>query len=372
MLLGKEAKDKRVGVIFLKRLDEIDTNFRVNTQDVPGDYVYRDPREAPFKIYGLCPNDEGTYCRLPLDFLPECTENVQRLAYHLTGACVRFTTDSSGLHVLWELDHLSNMPHFTGCGQNGMELFEETEQGTRQISNLIPRPMTAEDRTQSHFIKLPGGLRHYVLYLPLYNGLTQFLLGFAPDAKVEAGRTPRIEKPILFYGSSITQGGCASKAGSCYTTLLARRLDAALVNLGFSGNGRAEENMARHIASREMSLFAMDYDHNAPNPEFLQATHERMYRIVREAQPELPIVLISRPDFDKNYEDSTLRRDIILDTYHKAVAEGDKNVYFVDGERFFGSRDRDLCTVDGVHPTDIGFLRMADTLEFLFHRILYK
>ena len=139
-----------------------------------------------------------------------------------------------------------------------------------------------------------------------------------------------------------------------------------------SGNGKAEENMARHIASREMSLFAMDYDHNAPNPEHLQATHERLYRIVREAQPQLPIVMITRPDFDKNHADGTERRNIILATYNKAIAEGDQNVYFVDGERFFGNTDRDLCTVDGCHPTDIGFLRMADTMEFLFRRILYK
>lgn len=352
------------------RLEDIDPNFKVNNADAPEDYLYYDPRQAPFSLYGLSENDQGVYCRLPLDFIPRCSQGVQHLAYHLAGACVRFSTDASHLHVVWELRHPSNMAHFTGCGQNGMELFEETDHGTRQVMNLIPKLVHEGQLKQSHYFPLPGGMRHYVLYLPLYNGLNQLLLGFAPGSRVEAGRKPRYEKPILYYGSSITQGGCAGKAGSCYTTLLARRLDIAQINLGFSGNAKGEESMARHIAGLPMSVFVMDYDHNAPTLEHLEATHEPFFRIVRQAQPHLPIVMVSRPDFDKNVQDSVARRNVIINTYAKALAEGDRNVYLVDGEMFFGPRDRDLCTVDKCHPTDIGFLRMADMMEPLLRRIL--
>jgi len=264
------------------------------------------------------------------------------------------------------------MPHFAASGQSGLELFEETEAGTKQIKNLIPAMDNGHGcrANQASSFPLPGGLRHYVLYLPLYNGLNELLLGFRPDAQLLPGRTPRREKPIVFYGSSITQGGCASKAGSCYTTILARRLDAAQVNLGFSGNGKGEANMAEYIASIPMTAFVLDYDHNAPTVEHLAATHEPFYRIVRETQPDLPIILVSMCDFDGKPLTAPPRREVIRQTYANAVAAGDKHVYFVDGETLFGRTDRDMCTVDGTHPNDLGFLRMADALEPLLRSVI--
>ena len=355
----------------MKRIEDIDPNFKL-TDNTPADYIFLDPREAPFSIWGLCPNEEGSYCRLPLALLPQCNEGVQELAWHLAGACVRFSTDSDGLAVLWELRGKGNMPHFAATGQSGMELFEETERGTRQIKTVIPQMDNGCGckKNQSYFVPLPGGLRHYALYLPLYNGLNQFMLGFSPKARIEPGRTPRIEKPLVFYGSSITQGGCASKVGSCYSTILARRLDAAQINLGFSGSGRGEEHMARHIASLPMSAFILDYDHNAPSAEHLLATHERFYQIVREAQPTLPIILMSMPDFDRDPAGNAARRDIIVRTYARALERGDRRVYYVDGQSLFGHTDRDMCTVDGCHPNDLGFLRMADRVEPILRQAL--
>ena len=348
----------------MKRIEDIDPNFKLNSA-IPTDYLFFDPREAPFRLWGLCPNEEGNYCRLPLSLLPQCNEGVQELAWHLAGACVRFSTDSDGLAVLWTLRGKGNMPHFAATGQSGMELFEETDRGVRQIKTVIPQMDGGCGclKNQSAFVPLPGGMRHYALYLPLYNGLEAFMLGLGPNARLEPGRTPRIEKPLVFYGSSITQGGCASKVGSCYSTILARRLDAAQINLGFSGSGRGEEHMARHIASIPMSAFILDYDHNAPSLEHLSATHERFYQIVREAQPELPIVMVSMPDYDRDPAANGARRAVIVRTYARALEKGDRNVYYVDGQSLFGDTDRDMCTVDGCHPNDLGFLRMADRIE---------
>ena len=356
----------------MKRIEDIDPNFRL-VDTIPSDYVFFDPREAPFSLWGLSPNAEGSYCRLPLDLLPQCNEGVQELAWHLSGACVRFTTDADGLAVVWALRGRGNMPHFAATGQSGMELFEETDRGTRQIKTIIPQMQDGCGckTNQSFFAPLPGGRRHYVLYLPLYNGLKEFMLGFPPAAKIEPGRTPRFEKPLVFYGSSITQGGCASKVGSMYSTILCRRLDAAQINLGFSGSGRGEEHMARHIASIPMSAVILDYDHNAPSLEHLSATHERFYQIVREAQPELPIVMVSMPDYDRDPAANGARRAVIVRTYARALEKGDRNVYYVDGQSLFGSSDRDMCTVDGCHPTDLGFLRMADRLEPVLRQILH-
>lgn len=358
----------------MKRIEDIDHHFKINA-DIPRDYRFFDPRQEPMQLYGLAPNDQGSYCRLPLDFLKECNDGVKVLAWHLAGACVRFSTDARGLAVIWSLKDKGNMPHFTACGQSGLELFEESDEGVFQIKNFIPAMDTGScgcALNQSAFTPLPGGLRHYVLYFPLYNGLDELMLGFPPDARVEKGRTPRIEKPIVFYGSSITQGGCAAKVGSCYTTLLCRRLDAAQINLGFSGSGRGEENMARYIASLDMSAFVLDYDHNAPTVEHLEKTHERFFSIVREAHPDLPIVMMSKPDFDSDRVGNALRRNVIARTYAHALEKGDKNVWFINGESFFGNHEREICTVDGCHPTSVGFLRMADVVEAVLRPVLYK
>ena len=353
------------------RISDIDPNFRLSDK-IPADTKFRSVWEEPFRIYGIADNEKGDFCRLPRELLPQCSEGIQRLAEYLAGACIRFTTDADSLSVVWELVTSANMSHFAPCGKNGMELFEETEQGTRHVSNLIP---ALEDGgacriQQSSFVRLPGGLRSYVLYLPLYNGLKTLMLGLPPQAQLLPGRTPRTEKPVVFYGSSVTQGACASKAGSCYTTLLARRLDTAQINLGFSGNAKGEEIIARYIASLDMSLFVYDYDYNAPSVEHLQATHEPFFRIIREAQPELPVVMISR--FSGTWgADADARRDVIRNTFLHAVQAGDHRVWFVDGHPLFGETDRDMCTVDTGHPTDIGFLRVADALEPLLRKILY-
>jgi hypothetical protein len=114
------------------------------------------------------------------------------------------------------------------------------------------------------------------------------------------------------------------------------------------------------MAGLEMSVFVCDYDHNAPNPEHLEATHERFFKIVRARRPELPIVMVSKPDFNKGDE---RRRAVIRRTWENALAAGDRNAYFVDGETLFGTKDRDCCTVDGCHPEDLGFYRMAENIH---------
>ena len=161
------------------------------------------------------------------------------------------------------------------------------------------------------------------------------------------------------------------KVGSCYPTILARRLDAPLVNLGFSGNGRGEPEMAQYISTLHMSAFVLDYDHNAYHPEHLMKTHEPFYQIVRKAHPDLPIIMMSKPDFENgSLQENIERRSIIRRTYDRAVAAGDRRVWFIDGQTLFGETDRDMCTVDGAHPTDLGFLRMADAVEPILRHAL--
>lgn len=355
----------------MKSIAEIDRNFQLPTGMPEGMRFYR-VDGAPFTAYGLADNAEGLLCRLPVPLLKECNEGVQQLAYHLSGACIRFATDAARLGIAWQLRETGNMPHFAASGQSGMELFEESDAGSRTVHSVLPQMDGGHGclKQQSSLVSLPGGLRHYALCLPLYNGVEQLRIGLEPGAQLLPGHRPRIAEPIVFYGSSITQGGCASKAGSSYCSILCRRLDAAQHNLGFSGSALGEPALARYIAGLRMSALVMDYDHNAPTVEHLQQTHAPFFGIIRKAQPGLPILMLSRPDPEVHPADSAKRLAVIRGTYECAVQAGDRHVYLVDGESLFGLQERDLCTVDGTHPTDIGFLRMADALEPVLRRAL--
>ncbi len=184
-------------------------------------------------------------------------------------------------------------------------------------------------------------------------------MGFRAESEVRAPSEYRLPLPFVTYGSSITQGGCASRPGNSNQGQLSRWLDSDYQNLGFSGSARGEPAMAEYIAGLDMSAFVLDYDHNAPDPDHLAKTHEPFFRAVRSKNPGLPVIMVSKPDFDNNPADSAARRDIIRGTYENAVRAGDRQVWFVDGESLFGPEDRWACTVDTVHPNVLGFYRMA-------------
>lgn len=350
----------------MKRIQEIWPEYTVD-ETLAADFVFHDAWDAPIKISGLVPNEERMYYRLAPELASRVNDGVKEMAWHLAGGCARFATDASELCVAAALRQPELMNHMTVCGQSGVELY--MEQDGRYVQVGVGRPeIAAKSAGIKPFITqrftLPGeGLRTFCLYMPLYNGLKKLLIGLPEASKLAAPRIRRIESPITFYGSSITQGGCATKPGACYSAILGRRLDANVRNLGFSGSAKGEEDMVRHLASLEMSVLVLDYDHNAPNAEHLEKTHEPLFRKVREAQPELPVIMLTKPDFDSDPAVNAVRREIVRRTYAHALEAGDRKVWFVDGETLFGESDRDLCTVDGCHPNTLGFLRMADRVE---------
>jgi hypothetical protein len=162
---------------------------------------------------------------------------------------------------------------------------------------------------------------------------------------------------MVSYGSSITQGGCASRPGNAYQAVISRRYDADFINLGFSGSAKGEEAMKNYLASLRMSCFLFDYDHNAPNPDHLRATHKPIYEAVRRTNPDIPIIMMPRPEFfyTRGIE---IRNEIVKATYDYAKACGDENVYFIPSHELMAICE-DNGTVDGSHPTDFGFFSMA-------------
>jgi hypothetical protein len=357
-----------------QKIEDIDQNFRA--QEINNKkYHFLDITEKPFELDGFAWYEkEKEFCRLPAQIISKespLNDGAKSLSWCSSGAMVRFRTNSQSIALKAELRDKGIMAHMPLSGQSGFDLYLKTEKGMSFHRNLRPSS-EKPDFVESVFDEnLSAEMHECIIYLPLYHGIIKLEIVFAPAAKVHAPPPLKYPAPILFYGSSITQGGCASRPGNAYSHFLTRWLDANMINLGFSGCGRGEIVMAECIASLKLSAFVMDYDHNAPNPEHLENTHELFFKTIREKQPDLPIVIMTKCDFDTgNLEINSKRRAIIKRTYSNAIKAGDKKVYFIDGAKLFGKTDRDACTVDSCHPNDIGFLRMAETVFPVLNKAL--
>ena len=206
--------------------------------------------------------------------------------------------------------------------------------------------------------------------MPLYSCVEDLYIGLKDGCTLKPACDYSVKKPVVFYGSSITQGGCASRSGNAYSNMISRELDCDHINLGFSGKAKAEIPMAEYIAGLEMSVFVYDYDHNAPDVAYLEETHERMFKIIRNAQPELPILMLTRPRYDLSKPGDSERLEVVRRTYENALAVGDKNVYFIPGPELILDLVRESALVDGTHPNDGGFSSMAYVIGNKLREIL--
>ncbi len=339
----------------MKDISQIDKNFAVKAEAETDGTRFYSPEEAPFRIYGVF-KENGHFCRMPEAVAATVNEGVLALHTHTAGGRIRFITNSPSVSIrakMFELSPASS--HFAYTGSNGFDLYADG-----QYARTFVPPASMQDGYESTVSFPDRQMREILIHFPLYCRVSELQIGLAADAAVEEAPLYAGDKPIVYYGSSITQGGCAARPGMSYQAILSRRLNRDHVNLGFSGSAYAEDTITNYIKDLPMSLFVMDYDHNSPSAEHLQATHEKMFRTIREAQPQLPIIILSRPRHLLN-EGDNLRRDIIETTYKNALAAGDTNVYFLDGPALTA-----LCgaegTVDNVHPTDFGFASMAKAI----------
>jgi len=314
---------------------------------------FYDTTLAPFRVYGVYYDGEK-YRRMPQELGDKLGGWHVSLSRNTAGGRVRFRTNSKRFAIYYEGD-MGQMPHFAYTGSCGFDMYF----GTEYAGTFVPQDY--KTMGYERLIEVADDeMKLVTINMPLYSEVDKLYIGLDEGANVEAPTEYRVTKPIVYYGSSITQGACASRPGTCYQGHITRRFDCDHINLGFSGSARAQVEIAEYIAKLDMSIFVYDYDHNADDPEFLKATHERMFRTVRENNPDLPIIMMSRPKF--RLDDEELKRvEIIKKTYENAIAKGDKNVYFIDG--------RDLCKycgneglVDNIHPTDYGFASVARVL----------
>ena len=353
----------------MKRLDEIDENFKIETNLGKEDIVFYSVLSKPFCVYGV-KYENQKFRRMPEEIAKTVSEGVYYLHSNTAGGRVRFKTDSSYVAISAKMCNIGRMDHFAITGSGGFDLYVKSNGKEKFVSTFRP-PFDFQNGYDSIFDFKSKEMREITINFPLYSDVSMLYIGLEDGAKVEEPTPYAYEKPIVYYGSSITQGGCASRPGNAYTSILSRWFNADHINLGFSGNGRGEQEIADYIASLDMEIFVYDYDHNAPNAEHLEKTHENMFKTIRKANPSLPVIFMTTTTLERYFESREKRREIIYRTYKNALDSGDENVYFWDGGKEFEPH-QDYGTVEGCHPNDYGFVEIAKSLEKIIKKILAK
>ena len=311
------------------------------------------------------------YDRLPAKAEGAVREPVWNLSKDSAGIGVRFVTDATEISARWTLrkEKLA-LPNMAASGVSGVDLYVRHEGKWRWLGAARPAAsLTNEHRLTTGMTPQP---RECLLYLPLYNGVEKVEIGVPSEAKCELPPArPEKMKPIVFYGTSIVQGGCASRPGMAYPAILGRRLDCTTLNLGFSGSALCEPEVAALLAELDPAVYVLD---PLPNmkPESVSERMTAFLAVLREAHPKTPIVLVEHievgdaqvvPSRRGGYAKSNaeLRR-----IFEQRVKAGDRKLFYIRGDKLLG--DDGQGTVDRVHPTDLGFMRMADVMEPVLKR----
>jgi hypothetical protein len=280
------------------------------------------------------------------------------------GMCVRFVTDATAIRARWALtESWLYLPNITAIGKSGLDLYVKTDSGWRWIA--VGQP-TAQTNSVKLVENLIPGKREYLLYLPLYNGTEFVELGVPPDATLsKAGPWgPGVRKPIVFYGTSILQGLSASRPGMVHSAILGRRFNWPTINLGFSGQGKMEPEIADLLAELDPSIYVLDCLPNMVANEIKERVEPFVHKL-RAAHPDTPILLVE----DRTMQDAFLvsgrleyyhqkDRAELKAAYERLQKEGVGKLGYIEGEHLFGNDGEG--SVDGSHPSDLGFMRQAE------------
>ncbi|MBN1817493.1 MAG: SGNH/GDSL hydrolase family protein [Sedimentisphaerales bacterium] len=309
----------------------------------------------------------GVYRRLP-----DCAEgkvpaSVWALSAHSAGLFIEFETDSDWIGLRWSLTSAElAMPHMPATGVNGIDVYGRDEKGFwSYVWNARP---VAKENTFSITLPNPSSsMRMYRIYLPLYNGIEALEIGIS-DGKSFVQKQESRAKPIVYYGTSIAQGACASRPGMAFTAILQRRLDREVINLGFSGSGKMEPAMADFLAEIDASMFVIDclWNLSGSDAELIAERVTAFAQTLRKAHPQTSIVFIEQSHFKGPFPTAASRAQRL--GIVRLAKQGEENIHSVTGDELLG-KDSD-GTVDGCHPNDLGMARHADVLAPVLKRLL--
>lgn len=313
------------------------------------------------------------YDRLPAAAEGKVTKAVWGLSRHSAGMAVRFRTDSPVIQVRYKLMLPElDKPHMPATSVSGVDLYARDPAGKWRWVG-VSKP-TSPEVTAILADKIPADPREWMMYLPLFNGIESLEIGVAEGATFE-GLAPRKENLIVFYGTSITHGACASRPGMTHVALLGRRLDAPTVNLGFSGNGRMDAAVGDYLQQLDPAVFVIDCLPNMSPGEVTERTVP-LVKQIRAAQPVTPILLVESRRNTESWISPPLqglhsaKHGALKAEFDKLKGEGVEHLFYLGGDHLLGD-DADGAT-DGSHPSDLGFFRQADAFEPVLREILKR
>jgi len=340
--------------------------------------VYHDA--SAFPLYGKCVEaTSARYERLPKEFEGVVRKSMWDLGRNSAGLYIRFRSNSTQIRARWRsLSPRQYMPHMADVGDSGLDLYILTEtDGWRFAgSGFEWGGRDKEVKNKTMVSNMEPSMREYMLYLSLYNGISSLEIGVDEGAVIEAPSidSPRSDRPIVMYGTSILQGGCASRPGMAFTAILGRKLDREIINLGFSGNAWLDYEIAEYITrAQNPALIVLDYVPNS-TAEMIDERGECFFRIVRQAFPDVPVIFVEDPTFphtrfDRNMlEEVTSKNEAQKALYRRLKKAGEKKLYYVDTEGMIGEDGE--ATVDGIHLTDLGMMRYVDKLYPVMRKAL--
>ena len=324
--------------------------------------VYTDASEFP--LYGKVSDATDTrYERLPSELKGVSRDPVWYLATNSAGLFIRFRSNSTSIHARWESTYNNSMTHMTDTGTKGLDLYALVDGQWRHAGSAQPQGKKSERKIIGNMDPVE---REYMLYLSLYDGVSSLEIGVDEGATLEqpAVDRPSREKPIVMYGTSILQGGCANRPGMAHTNILSRRLDREVINLGFSGNAMLDMEIAHLMASVEdPGLFVLDYAPNAWD-YLIDEKGEEFFMVIRNAHPDVPVIFIEDVIFPHTIFDNAIREEVEkknaaqMRLYKKLKKDGHKHIYYIGAEGMIG--DDGEATVDAIHFTDLGAMRYVE------------
>jgi len=351
-------------------ITKIDPNFVVETSLTRDGLVFYNALEECFSLHGVTYDGSG-FVRLPKELAASVNEGVAKLYAHTAGGRLRFVTDSDFVAISAKMPLIGKMSHFALSGSAGFDLYETVDGKERYIKTFMP-PFGMTDGYESIVELGEAKKRTLTINFPLYSAVSSLHIGLNRSASVEKAPAYRVSTPVLYYGTSVTQGGCASRPGNAYPALVSQMLGCDHVNLGFSGSGRGEPVLSEYMATLPMSVFVSDYLANSVSPEKLRETLEIQYRTIREARPDLPFVFVSRRPTLYTAPSVNRFNASVEEVYAIAQAAGDKNAYYIPGRELLDGIAQEYTTVDNSHPNDLGFYCMARRVALELKKIWEK
>ena len=317
---------------------------------------------------------ESPYDRLPISYKQKVREPVWDLSKASAGITVRFHSNSTSINLKWTVLNDFDMPHMASTGIKGIDLYTKYNNKWRYVTTagaLVGlktyqnKSIPADSINEYELIKnMTPEFREYKLFLPLYDGVTKLEVGIDSTASIEKASSSAV-KPIVFYGTSITQGGCASRPGMAHTNIISRKLDVDCINYGFSGNGRMETPIVELISEIDARFYVIECLQNMDSEQVSERV-KPLVDIIRTEHPNTPIVLVENMMYTMAFLDQTQETRLIQENealkneYDKIIKSGTPNIFYIKDNKDFLLDNEG--TVDGVHLTDLGFLRYADYL----------